>query len=132
MFSDGQRPQLNTVEELPRVYVLDSLLSKAVTDVSHVETELSNVQETQLISLREVKSKNSNEAVLSYPDFVLYLEAASTALALFCELHVHLFDNELKKNSGFFLVLSALSVEQEKSLESLEREHLSCLFHLGI
>ena len=62
-----------------------------------MQAELSDIQESELISLREVKAKQLDKAVLGNSKAVLHLEATSSLLALLGELIIHLLHCELEE-----------------------------------
>jgi hypothetical protein len=62
-----------------------------------VQAELSDIQESELIGLREVKAKQLDKAVLGNSETVLHLEATTALLALLGELIIHLLHCELEE-----------------------------------
>jgi hypothetical protein len=62
-----------------------------------VQAELSDIQESELISLREVKAEQLDKAVLGNSEAVLHLEPTTSLLALLGELIIHLLNCELEK-----------------------------------
>ena len=62
-----------------------------------MQAELSDIQESELISLREVKAEQLDKAVLGNSEAVLHLEATTALLALLGELIIHLLHCELEE-----------------------------------
>ena len=62
-----------------------------------MQAELSDIQESELIGLREVKAKQLDKAVLGNSETVLHLEATTALLALLGELIIHLLHCELEE-----------------------------------
>ena len=62
-----------------------------------MQAELSDIQESELIRLREVKTEELDKAVLGNSKAVLHLEATTSLLALLSELIIHLLHCELKE-----------------------------------
>jgi hypothetical protein len=58
---------------------------------------LSDIQESELIGLREVKAEQLDKAVLGNSEAVLHLEATTSLLALLGELIIHLLYCELEE-----------------------------------
>jgi hypothetical protein len=62
-----------------------------------VQAQLSDIQESELIGLREVETEQLDKAVLGYSQAILHLEPATTLLALLGELIIHLLHSELEE-----------------------------------
>jgi len=62
-----------------------------------VQAELSDIQESELVGLREVKAEQLDKAVLGNSEAVLHLEATTSLLALLGELVIHLLHCELEE-----------------------------------
>ncbi len=62
-----------------------------------MQAQLSDVQESELIGLRQVKSEQLDKAVLGNSKAVLHLEATTSLLALLSELIVHLLHCEFEE-----------------------------------
>jgi len=62
-----------------------------------VQAELSDIQESELIGLREVKAEQLDKAVLGNSETVLHLEATTSLLALLGELIIHLLNCEFEE-----------------------------------
>jgi hypothetical protein len=62
-----------------------------------VQAELSDIQESELIGLREVKAEQLDKAVLGNSEAVLHLETTTSLLALLGELIIHLLHCELEE-----------------------------------
>ena len=107
MLSNSECPQLDAVEELPRVDVLDSVLRQIVPDVPDVQAKLSDVEEAQLIAGDQVESQDLGEAVLGDADSVLNLEAAASHSALLREVVVHALHSEFEELRVLLLGLVA-------------------------
>ena len=64
-----------------------------------MEAKLSDVQVAELVALLEVEGENFYLAVLSDPEIILYLMAASTTLRLLRELDIHLLDSHFENGA---------------------------------
>ena len=62
-----------------------------------MQAELSDIQESELVGLREVKAEQLDKAVLGNSEAVLHLEATTSLLALLGELVIHLLHCELEE-----------------------------------
>ena len=62
-----------------------------------MQAQLSDVQESELIGLRQVKTEQLDKAVLGNSKAVLHLEATTSLLALFSELIIHLLHSEFEE-----------------------------------
>jgi hypothetical protein len=62
-----------------------------------VQAQLSDIQESELISLREVETEQLDKAVLGYSQAILHLEATTALLALLGKLIIHLLHCELEE-----------------------------------
>ena len=62
-----------------------------------MQAQLSDIQESELIGLREVKSEQLDKAILGYSQAILHLEATTALLALLGELIIHLLHSELEE-----------------------------------
>ena len=110
MLCHCQGPDLHAVVELPRVYILDPVLSEVIPDVSDMQTQLPDIQEPKLVAGDQVEAEDLREAVLSDAHSVLHLEAPAAGLALLREVVVHAFHCELKQGRVFLLGLVSCQV----------------------
>ena len=97
VLSHCKSPNLHAVIELPRVDVLYAILSQVVSNVSDVQTKLSDVQKAKLIAGHQFQSQNLSEAVLSNTDPILNLEATTTNFTFLCEIVIHTLHCKFKE-----------------------------------
>ena len=62
-----------------------------------MEAELSDVEESQLVALREVDCEQLREAVLGHSQRFLHSMTSTASLRLLSKLHVHFLDAVLEK-----------------------------------
>ena len=92
-----ENPHFEAVVELPRVDGLNSIRIHIIPGVSQMEAKLSNIQESQLVALRQINGEQLREAILGHSQRLLHLMASTARFRLFCEFHVHLLDAILEK-----------------------------------
>jgi len=94
--SECEHPQLDAVQELPRIDCFKSLFAHAVPDVSEMQTQLPDVQKANLISLHSVDSEHFNQTILSHSQVRPNVEVATADLAVFGEFVVHFLDDVIE------------------------------------
>ena len=97
MLANSKDPQLDAVEELPRVETLHLVSAHVVPSISEMQAQLSDVEETELVGRREVQAQKLYKAVLSYSQSDLDRVATSSRLGFLSELHIHFLDAFIEK-----------------------------------